>query len=438
MAAIHTNIEGCRSSGTYMAFRDALSAATLVSDEVSLIHEMFDISRASGHEMLIFDNIEQSPGHRVAINFLTRTRICEALGIEPEEFLDLLQWAMNNPSTPEVVEEGLVQQCTQSPVDMTALPIPHHWREDRGRYMSASVIIAEQDGIRNMSFHRQFLRDENHVVARLVPRHLRTMTDKSLAGNKELPIAIINAPDPVVLLAAAMSFDHNLDELTVAAALHEKIYSRPLQLVKLPNGISVPADAEYAMWGCITQECDDEGPYVDITGTVDDVRQEPVIRIDGVHHRQDPIFHALIPAASEHITLMGLPRAPTIKQAVNEVCECLDVHMTEGGCGWLAAVVKIKVNGPDDARNAIMAALAGHRSMKMVTIVDSDIDIEDPVRVEWALMTRWQPDRDTIILSGEKGSSLDPTRDENGLTSKIGYDACIPYGLDHGPFTSVQ
>jgi len=421
-----------------MAFRDALGAATIVSDTVSLIHEIFDISRAKGHELLLFESIEQSPGHRAAINLLTRSRLCAALDIKAEDFLDLLQWAMNNPSTPEIIEAGEVQQCNQSPVDLTVLPIPHHWRQDRGRYMSASVIIAEQDGIRNMSFHRQFLRDENHLVARLVPRHLRTMTDKALARQQELPIAIINAPDPVVLLAAAMSFDFDLDELRVAAALHERIYSRPLQLVKLANGIAVPADAEYAMWGSITQECDDEGPYVDITGTVDGVRQEPVIRIDGVHHRHDPIFHALIPAEAEHITLMGLPRAPTIKQAVNEVCECLDVHMSEGGCGWLAAVVKIKVKHPDDARKAIMAALAGHRSMKMVTIVDEDIDIEDPVRVEWALMTRWQPDRDTIILSGQKGSSLDPTRDENGLTSKIGYDACIPYGLDRGPFTSIQ
>ena len=111
-----------------MAFRDALSAATLVSDTVSLIHEMFDISRDRGHEMLIFDSIEQAPGHRVAINFLTRNRICAAPNLKPEEFLALLQWAMNKPSTPEMVEEGPVQQCIQNPVDLKVLPIPHHWR----------------------------------------------------------------------------------------------------------------------------------------------------------------------------------------------------------------------------------------------------------------------------------------------------------------------
>ena len=149
---------------------------------------------------------------------------------------------------------------------------------------------------------------------------------------REVSVAIVNAPDPVVLLAAAMSFNENIDELTIAAALHEKLYGTPLNLVELDNGVHVPADSEYVWWGRITLDNDDEGPYVDITGTVDDVRQEPVIEIDGLIHRNNPIFHALIPGEAEHKTLMGLPRAPTIKEAVNAVVECTDVHMTEGGC----------------------------------------------------------------------------------------------------------
>ena len=256
-------------------------------------------------------------------------------------------------------------------------------------------------------------------------------------GN-EVEIAVVNAPDPVVLLAAAMSFNENIDELTIAAALHEKLYSKSLKLTKMPNGIMVPADSEYVLWGRITLDNDDEGPYVDITGTVDDIRQEPVIEIEGVFHRDNPIFHALIPGEAEHKTLMGLPRAPTIKDAVSKVCECLDVHMTEGGCGWLSAVVKINKVNHDDAQKAIMAALEGHKSMKMVTIVDQDIDISDPVRVEWAMATRWQPDKDTIILSNQKGSSLDPSRNEDGTTSKVGFDATIPFGVDKSGFMSVQ
>ena len=423
-----------------MAFRDHLGAATVESAEVSLVHEMLHHSQASGHAMTVFDNIPECPGHRAAVNMLTRDRLCAAIGIEPEAYIDTLGWAMSNPSTPELVseDEAACFENTVAEVDLRRLPIPHHWPQDRGRYSSASIIIAQDNGIRNVSFHRQFLRDANHLVVRLVPRHLRTMVMNAREEGREVNVAVVNAPDPVVLLAAAMSFNENIDELTIAAALHEKLYGNPLQLVELPNGVHVPADAEYVWWGRVTLENDDEGPYVDITGTVDDVRQEPVIEIDGLVHRNNPIFHALIPGEAEHKTLMGLPRAPTIKAAVNEVVECLDVHMTEGGCGWLGAVLKIRKKNPDDGMKAIKAAFDGHKSMKIVTVVDEDIDITDPVRVEWAMMTRWQPDKDTLILSDQRGSSLDPSRYENGRTSKIGYDATIEFGVNRDGFMSVQ
>ena len=423
-----------------MAFRDHLGAAETISQSISLIHGMWEYSQNNNNPLLVFDNIVETPGHKAAVNLLTRERLCAAIGITPGEYIDTLAWAMKNPSSPEMVDSSNAEcfENIQKPVNLEAIPIPHHWPQDRGRYSSASVIIAQYNGIRNMSFHRQFLRDENHTVVRLVPRHLRTMMTTARANGDTVDVAVVNAPDPVVLLAAAMSFDENIDELTIAAALHEKLYQKPLRLTKMPNGVEVPASAEYVFWGKITLENDDEGPYVDITGTVDDVRQEPVIEFDGLVHRNDPIFHALIPGEAEHKTLMGLPRSPTIKDAVSKVCECLDVHMTEGGCGWLAAVVKIRKKNADDGIKAIEAALAGHRSMKMVTVVDEDIDIGNPVRVEWAMVTRWQPDKDTIILSNQKGSSLDPSRNADGTTSKVGFDATIAFGVDKSGYMSVQ
>jgi UbiD family decarboxylase len=170
---------------------------------------------------------------------------------------------------------------------------------------------------------------------------------------------------------------------------------------------------------------------------LDHVRLEPVIEYDAIHHRDSPVFHALIPAGLEHKTLMGLPRAPTIKAAVSEVVTCTDVYLTEGGCGWLSSVVQIVPKQKGDGVKAIYAALDGHRSMKQVIVVDEDIDVTDPARVEWALMTRWQPDRDTVILSSQKGSSLDPSRDEDGTTSKIGMDATLDPSIDRSSFESV-
>ena len=422
-----------------MAFRDLLAGATEINEEISVNHGMLNHSKSINHEAVVFNNITEAEGMRSAINVLARDRLCSIFEISPGELIDILAWAMKNPTDPEIVskENSPVFENKQEITDLTKIPIPWHYPEDRGRYQSASVIIAEYEGIRNMSFHRQFLRDANHCVSRFVPRHLRTMTDKARANGDEINIAVVNGPDATVLLAAAMSFTHDLDELTVAAALHQRLHGKPLQLVTLPNGIQVPADSEFAMEARITLQDDDEGPYVDITGTVDDIRQEPLIEYDAVYHRNQAIFHALIPAEVEHRTLMGLPRAPTIKAAVNAVVPCTDVYMTDGGSGWLSAVVAIEPQKEGDGLAAIHAALGGHGSMKQVTIVDTDIDCSNPVRVEWALMTRWQPDKDTVILSKQKGSSLDPSRDVDGLTSKIGIDATLPPGIDRKPYESV-
>jgi len=423
-----------------MGFRDHISGAMIISNSTSCIHEIMALSAQHNHCKMVFQNIPSSPGHRVALNLLTRQRLSDSYGINSSELIDILANAMNNRQTPAEVDisESLALKSGQKKVDLTKLPIPWHYPEDRGQYMSASIIIAEYDGQRNVSFHRQFIRDANHVVARLVPRHLRTMVDKARANADTIPIVIVNGADPTVLLSAAMSFDEHIDELTVAATLHQELYGSPLELVRLSNGILAPAHAEYLMEATITLQDDDEGPYVDITGTLDDVRQEPVIEVHKIHHRVDPIFHGLIPAEAEHKTLMGIPRAPTIKNAVNKVVDCVDVHLTEGGCGWLSSVVSINPVAEGEGRKAIEAALAGHRSMKQVIVVDSDIDVSNSVQVEWAMMTRWQPDKDTIITSNQKGSSLDPSRNPDGTTAKIGYDATLPPGIDRAPYTAVR
>ena len=422
-----------------MGFREMLQGVQVVDELVSVRHEMLERSMVSDHRPLLLTNVKESPGHRAALNIIDRDRLCESFGVEPGELIDILAWAMDNPSEPVLVgaPEAPVLENAMEKVDLSTLPIPWHYPEDGGRYQSASVIIAQYGGTRNTSFHRQLLRDATHTVSRFVPRHLRTMTDNAIESGNEIPIAVVNGPDPVVLLAGAMSFDEPLDELRVASALHERFYDRPLSIVELSNGVAVPADSEYAMEARITLETDREGPYVDITGTLDGVRLEPVIEYDAIHHRDAPVFHALIPAGLEHKTLMGLPRAPTIKAAVSEVATCTDVYLTEGGCGWLSSVVQIVPKQKGDGVKAIHAALDGHRSMKQVIVVDDDIDVTDPARVEWALMTRWQPDMDTVILSSQKGSSLDPSRDEDGTTSKIGMDATLDPSIDRSAFESV-
>jgi UbiD family decarboxylase len=174
-----------------------------------------------------------------------------------------------------------------------------------------------------------------------------------------------------------------------------------------------------------------EGPFIDLTATLDFVRQQPVFEIDVITHRRDPIYHALLPGRSEHKMLMGMPREPTIYAEVSRVCDCRNVFITPGGTSWLHAVVQIDKHHPDDGRRAIEAAFRGHTSLKHVAVVDTDVNLFNMAEVEWAIATRFQAGRDLIVLHDQPSSSLDPSASHvpgaKARTSKMGFDATIPW-----------
>ena len=120
----------------------------------------------------------------------------------------------------------------------------------------------------------------------------------------------------------------------------------------------------------------------------------------------------------------------------------MDVNVNPGGCSWLHAIVQIDKQADDDGRKAIEAAFAGHRSCKHVFVVDKDIDIYDPLQVEWAMATRFQGHADMVVKAKEPGSSLDPSAEPGTkLTSKIGFDLTKPLGdkdFDKAPFPQVD
>jgi UbiD family decarboxylase len=167
-----------------------------------------------------------------------------------------------------------------------------------------------------------------------------------------------------------------------------------------------------------------------------------VFEVKTITHRRDAIWQALLPGVLEHKLLMGMPREPTIFKKVNEVVKCLDVDVNPGGCSWLHAIVQIDKQAHDDGVKAIHAAFAGHRSCKHVFVVDKDINIYNPLEVEWAMATRFQGDRDMVLLGRERGSSLDPSADPGTHhTYKIGFDLTKPLdsaGYDKAPFPEVD
>jgi UbiD family decarboxylase len=156
--------------------------------------------------------------------------------------------------------------------------------------------------------------------------------------------------------------------------------------------------------------------------------------------RPDPRVRIIVPARREHAHLMGMPQEPRIYNIVeNTVPTVQNVVLTPGGCSWLHGVVQIDKRTEGDPKNAGLAALAAHPSMKKVTIVDEDVDPADPDAVEWATATRMQPHRDLEIIENSKGSSLDPSQDyERGVLSKWIVDATIPHDRDRADFEAVE
>ena len=206
--------------------------------------------------------------------------------------------------------------------------------------------------------------------------------------------------------------------------------------------LAVFAEAEVVLEGILTHELDTEGPFLDLTGTMDGVRQQPVFRVTAITYRRDPIFHALLPAGLEHKNLMGMPRESTIFAEVNKVTRCTGVVITPGGCSWLHAVVQIDKQGPNDGCQAIAAAFRGHGSLKHVVVVDADVDIYDPAAVEWAIATRFQAGRDLLLFPDRPGSSLDPSAQQvpgqKTCSDKVGLDATIPWGEPREGYLRVE
>ncbi len=367
--------------------------------------------------------------------YSTREKIAAAMNIPKDAIVRHIMDAMAAPCGTEETDSPRFKECPLD-VDLTKLPIIKYFPKDAGRYISAGIVVSEYNGKRNVSFHRMLIKDRNTIVIRLVPRHTFTLFNEAKKDGKELKISICIGAPVEAMVSAALSVDFGTDELTIASAMHKAGHGSPLKVAKCDNGLVVPADCEYVFEGRITAETCPEGPFVDIAGTYDEIRDQPVVKIDRVWSKKDPIFQLLLPGGYEHFLLMGVPREPvifrTVRQAVPNV---RNVRLTEGGCCWLNGVVSITKNKEGDGMNAILAAFTGHTSMKNVIVVDDDIDIFNDREVEWAVATRMQADK-ILRIQGAAGSSLDPSA--HGTTWKVGYDATLPLHADRTPFVKAE
>jgi UbiD family decarboxylase len=393
-----------------------------VDVEVSKKLEISGILKEIEPTPVLFNNVKESEFRVIGNLLCTKEVIASYFGVSPSDLIPILSNAINERSNPEKTSKAPCQEIIEPTVDLDKLPILYHCENDGGNYISSAVVVTRDPEYgQNLDFHRamQFSRDK--FATRIVRgRNFHTFLER----NDELEVAFCIGNTPNIMIAGATSVDIGIDELTIANALE------PLKVVKAHSvDLYIPAEAEFVLEGKVyLNERHAEGPFVDLTETYDTIREEPIFELKKITHRTDAIWQALLPGALEHKILMGMPREPTIYKKVNEKgVKCLDVNINPGGCSWLHAIVKIDKKSEDDGKKAIMGAFEGHTSCKHVFVVDKDIDIYDPLSVEWAMATRFQGDNRLLKKDKEPGSSLDPSAEPGTkMTTKMGFDLTKP------------
>jgi 2,5-furandicarboxylate decarboxylase 1 len=255
-------------------------------------------------------------------------------------------------------------------------------------------------------------------------------------AGQPLDAAIVIGVDPLTLLAsqAIVPIDH--DELEIAGALQ----GRPLPVVKcLTSDIRVPADAEIVVEGRFLPNVRElEGPFGEFPQTYGSRSKREVMEVVAVTHRKDAIFHTMVGGGLEHLILGAVPKEATLLTHLRRnFPNVLDVHLSPGGTMRFHLFVKIRKTQEGQGKNIIMGAFAGSFDLKHVVVVDDDIDIHNPAEVELAIATRFQADRDLLIVSGSQGSKLDPSNSD-GVGAKMGLDATKPLAAPEMHFKRIR
>ncbi len=361
-----------------------------------------------------------------------RDWMAEAMGVAPSEVLARFQEASLNPVPWREVATPACQQVVHREVDLNRqLPIPTHNEHDSGAYITAGLLISRnpRTGVQNVSIHRLQVSSANRLGALLLPRHTLAYFQETESAGEDLEVAVVVGNDPLTLMAsqAIVPLDH--DELEIAGALH----GQPLQVAQcVTNRIRVPAEAEIVIEGRLLANArEEEGPFGEFPQYYGERAERHVIEVDAVTHREAPMFHTIVGGGLEHLLLGGIPREATMLAHLRRSFPSVrDVHLARGGVCRYHLYVQIDKRSEGEGKNVILGALGGHYDIKHVVVVDGDVNIHDPNEVEWAVATRFQADRDLVLIHEGQGSKLDPsTRD--GVGSKMGFDATVP--LDAPP-----
>ncbi|MEM4950569.1 MAG: UbiD family decarboxylase, partial [Thermoplasmatales archaeon] len=296
----------------------------VIKDRVSRKLEVAEISKKYGKRPVMIENLE---GKKAIVNlWADRERIYRELNFTRTEFLENYVTSLN-----ERIELKEGEKLFKTRGDMDQIPVCWFHSGDAGYYITSGIFVAEHSGKRNLSIHRIFIENNETGYVRLVPRDLFAMYNDSIAHGEELRVSIAIGTPLEYLLAAATSVSFEKDESEIAASLYRRSKGRDLEFARSKFNLPVPAESDFVINGILTEKKKREGPFKDVTGTYDIQEDQPQIIFDSVETIKEPVYHALVPATSEHLNLMGLPREPTIfAELKKEGVDAKDVVLTEG------------------------------------------------------------------------------------------------------------
>lgn len=436
-AASHSAAPDLRSWLRQLAATDRLA---VTRGGLSLIDEIAAVSkRLENDSAVLFPSPDQHDIPVVANIFANRGWVADSLGIAPNGLLKHFQEAVRAPIPWVEVKEAAAQEVVHREVDLLKqLPIPKHNEHDSGPYITAALLIARnpKTGIQNVSIHRCQVSGPDRIGVLLLPRHTLHYYKMAEQAGEGLEIALVIGVHPACILASQAIAAVDEDEMEIAGAL----LGHPIEMVKCrTNQVRVPAHAEIVIEGRILPKVrEPEGPFGEFPQYYGPRANREVIQVDAITHRKNAIFHTIVGGGAEHLVLGEIPREATLLEHLQRSFSSVrDVRLTWGGTCRYHLVVKIDKTNNGEPKNIIMGAFGGHYDLKQVVVVDMDVDIDKPNEVEWAVATRFQADRDLLVVSGAQGSKLDPSSD-GGISAKMGLDATKPVESEPMTFKRIH
>jgi len=365
----------------------------------------------------------------------SRERAIAALGCETyREIEDKLALAIAKPIPPKYVKTSRTREVVLlgDDVDLYRLPIPMSSIYDGGPMITAGVVIARDPELGvNSGIYRFIVKEKNLTGIDIVtPNNMRMFAQRAFERGEPLPISISIGTHPIEITGSGYRAPLGVDEMAIAGGIR----GTPVELAQCKT-IDMPyiADAEIVLEAEIlpTGWTFPEGRFGEFTRLMGGLHWNPLVRIKAISMRKDAIYYNLH-MPWENTWLAAPTRYAAIRQALRTAgVQVKDINVTLGGCAFWHAVISIKKQ-PGEAKNALLAALSV-MDLKHVVVVDDDIDVFDPMDVEWAIATRVQGDKDIMIVSNARAKPLDPSLLQGAgvvpTGAKVGIDATIPDGI---------